>query len=138
MRPQETVLSFRISHPSLDLSEVCRSLGLEPRRIWKKGDDWPERGRTNGRKRESSYCTITLGNRSKDPPLDEKIAAALKLLKPHKAMLQQLSSSGGTFNFFVGWFLDDATGEAFSPQLMATMAELQIELQLNIYVPDRE
>jgi len=138
MGPQETVLSFRISHPSHDLSEVCRSLGLEPSRIWKKGDEWPERGRTNGRKPESSYCTITLGNRSRDPPLDKKIAAALELLKPHKAMLQRLSSSGGKFNFFVGWFLDDHTGESFDPQLMATIADLRIELQWDIYVPDTE
>ena len=133
MGPQETVLSFRISHPSHDLSEVCRSLGLEPSRIWKKGDEWPA-----GRIRETSYCAISFGNRSKDPPLDEKIEAALELLKPHKAMLQRLSSSGGKFNFFVDWFLDDNTGESFDPQLMATMADLQIELQLDIYVPDTE
>jgi hypothetical protein len=68
--------------------------------------------------------------------LAKQVEAVLVLLKPHRAMLRKLSSTGGTISFFIGWFCDENTGETFGRQLLDAMADLRIALDLNIYPPD--
>jgi hypothetical protein len=129
-------LSLKLTHPTRDLSRVCKALGLEPKRIWKKGD---ERQTPNGNplkgKRDSSYCSIEFGPASRKS-LARLIEAALERLQPHRVMLRRLSSTGGEVTLSVGWFLDEHSGEAFSSDLVKSMAGLKIALDLHTYLPD--
>ena|ERR1700738_5329801 len=137
MGPQDTILSLSLHHPTRDLAVVCAALGLAPRPIWKAGD---ERQTPTGRKiggfRDSSYCSIELGIRSREP-LSEKFDAALVLLRPHRAILRELSSEGGRVTFYIGWFCDEHTGDLLPWKLLEEMSDLRIELEFNIYIPDQ-
>jgi hypothetical protein len=107
-----------------------------PGHIWKKGDErQTPKGTKIGGTRDSSYCSVELGDPSQEP-LSEKIEAALALLKPHRALLQELSSTGGRVAFFIGWFCDADTGDGLRWQILKGMSDLRIELELNIYIPD--
>ena len=136
MRRQATKLSLQIRHPDRDLSVVCETLGRRPNVIWKKGE---ERRTPKGRRlrgtQERSYCTIDLGPASRTA-LSKKIATALAWLTPHRALLRRLVATGGRVSFYVGWFCDEHTGEAFEADLLAAMADLRIALDLNLYIPD--
>jgi hypothetical protein len=136
MGPQEIRLSLHLHHPTRDLAVVCAALGLAPRRIWKAGD---ERKTPTGTKigglRDSSSCSIELGVRSREP-LSERFDAALVLLRPHRAMLRELSSEGVRVTFYIGWFCDEHTGDTFPWKLLEEMSDLRIDLELNIYIPD--
>jgi hypothetical protein len=136
VKRQNTKLSLHIKHPTRDLSRVCAVLELEPTRIWKKGDErQTPKGTKIGGTRADSYCSIAFGAMSRKP-LPKQIEAALSLLKPHREILRKLSSTGGLVSFYVGWFCDEHTGEHFDWQILDTMADLRIALDLNIYVPD--
>jgi hypothetical protein len=76
-----------------------------------------------------------LGETSREP-LSNKIEAALARLEPHRDVLEEIWSTGGRLDFFVGWFLDEDTGDALDWQILEKMSQLRIELQLNIYAPD--
>jgi len=137
MGPQRTKVSLHLMHPTRDLSIVCRTLGLRPKVIWKKGDERrTPKGTSIGGTRESSYCSIDFGAASK-VDLSKKIEAAAQLLKPHRTILRRLSLTGGRTSFYIGWFCDEHTGEEFSYEILAHMAELHIALEFNIYIPDK-
>ncbi len=137
MKRQRVKLSLHIKHPTRDLSSVCSALRFEPTNIWKKGDERrTPKGNKIGGLRENSYCSIDLGQSSREP-LPKQIEAALTLLQPHRAMLQRLSSTGGTISFYVGWFCDEDAGETLNAQILERMARLRVALELNIYLPDQ-
>jgi uncharacterized protein DUF4279 len=116
---------------------VCRTLGLRPKVIWKRGDERrTPKGTRIGGTRSDSHCSIELGATSR-AGLSKKIETAVRLLKPHRTLLRRLSSTGGRISFYIGWFCDEHTGEALSHENLARMAELRIALDLNIYVPDK-
>lgn len=136
MKPQRTQLSFRLKHPTRDLSSVCDTLGMHPAHLWTVGDRrQTPKGTVLGGLRTESYCSIDLGS-TKRKYLSEQIEAALVQLKPHRRLLRRLSSTGGRISFFVGWFCDKHTGDSFDCQLLDQMADLRIGLELNVYVPD--
>jgi Domain of unknown function (DUF4279) len=133
---QRTKLSLHLKHPTRDLSTICRTLGLRPKIIWKEGE---ERRTPKGRRlagvRESSYCSIDLGATSK-VELSKKIESAVRSLKPHRAILRRLTSTGGRISFYVGWFCDNDTGETLSSEILRQMTDMEIALDLNIYLAD--
>lgn len=135
LTPQRTRLSLQIRHPSRDLSGICRTLGVVPKIIWRKGDEaMTPKGNRLGRLRDNSYCTIDLG--SSREPLPVRIKDALELLKPYRAMLRRLSSSGGRVSLYFGWFCEGDTGEVFDWKILDAMAELRVSLDLSIYTPE--
>jgi hypothetical protein len=136
MGPQDARLSLHLHRPTHDLAVVCAALGLAPQHIWKAAD---ERRTPTGTKiggfRDSSYCSIEFGVRSREP-LSERFDAALVLLRPHRAILRELSSGGGRAAFYIGWFCDEHTGDALPWKILEEMSDLRIDLELNLYIPD--
>jgi hypothetical protein len=57
-------------------------------------------------------------------------------LAPHCHFLHGFRSQGGTIELFVGWFLDGPSGDVFDCDLLARLADLKIDLSLDIYGPD--
>jgi len=135
MAPQRTNLALRLCHPTRDLLPVCTAIGLVPRRAWKKGDERQSpTGRNLGGVRDSSYCVADLGETSRGP-LSKKIEAALTRLEPYQEILEEMSSTGGRVSFFVGWFLDEDTGDTLDWPILQKMSQLRIALEMNVYVP---
>jgi hypothetical protein len=107
MYPYEFTLSFRITHPSQDLSKVHAMLGsipgFTPGRIWKVGD---ARKTPKGNKLEghypNSYCYLEIKNKaqSDDESLSSAIEDAMGQLRQHKSALQEIVKTGGELNFF--------------------------------------
>ena len=129
-------MSINITHPTRDLSGVCDALGLQPKIIWKEGDERrAPRGQKLGGIRTHSRCLIDFGPASTES-LVKQLEAALALLRPHQSLLQELSFSGGRLNFFVGLFSGENTEEMLDIKLMETMVNLRIDLVLDIYSPD--
>jgi hypothetical protein len=136
MRPQRNKLSLHLRHPSRDLSIVCQRLGLQPKVIWKRGEEGrTPKGNSIGGVRDASYCSIDLGAASKTQ-LSKKIEKTLELLNPHRTILRRLSSSGGRASFYIGWFCNADTGDEFGGDILDRLADLRIALDFNIYVSD--
>ncbi|MBR0928853.1 DUF4279 domain-containing protein [Bradyrhizobium diazoefficiens] len=136
MNRYRATVSLKLTHPTRDLSRLCKALGFEPKRIWKRGDEQPvPKGMPLGSKRDSSYCLIELGPTSRKT-VARQIEAALERLQPHRTVLRKLSSTGGKATLSVGWFLDEHSGETFSSDLLKSMARLHIALDLHTYLPD--
>jgi hypothetical protein len=85
--------------------------------------------------REHSHCSVAFGEASKKP-LNEQIDAALSVLKPQRALLPELTHTGGVLSFFSGLFCDDNTGDSLPGPVFEAMADLGIGLDLDIYVPE--
>jgi hypothetical protein len=64
------------------------------------------------------------------------LGRALDQLAPHRPFFQRIRSQGGTIEFFVGWFFDGDSGDVFDCDLLARMADLKIDLSLNVYGPE--
>jgi len=136
MSRELTKLSLHLTHPTRDLAIVCDRLGPVPRVIRKKGDArMAASGRLLGGKHASSFCSIPLGGKPREP-LAKKIRSALLRLKPRKRTLRSLSATGGSIVLFVGWFCDRHTGESFDARLLREASDLRIGIDLNIYVTD--
>jgi len=69
--------------------------------------------------------------------LAQAIEGLLWDLAERKRFFQELRGGGGSIEFFVGWFFDGNTGDVFRYDLLRKLANLQIDLSLDIYPPDR-
>jgi hypothetical protein len=137
MHPYKFSISFRIKHPSRDLSEVYALLGnvedFGPGRIWRAGD---ERETPKGRKVEGhysdSYCYLQLSRESHEQ-LTSVMERAVEKLSQHRDTLADVVESGGELSFFIGWFTGTHSGEALPYQLLRKLSDLKISLELDIY-----
>jgi hypothetical protein len=128
-------LSLRIRHPSADLAEFCRGLGLLPKRAWRAGESrTTPQGRPLPGAWPNSYCTVDLGRRFKVAVLPRKIEDIAKKLKPFRTALAEIRQTGGEVSLFVGWFVVGLnSAETLSWELLDQLAELRISLELDIY-----
>jgi hypothetical protein len=69
--------------------------------------------------------------------LEDALGGLLDQLEVHKRFFHQIRSEGGKVELFVGWFFDGHSGGVFSHDLLARMADLKIDLSLDVYPPDR-
>ena len=129
-------LSFRATHPFVDLSELCHELDVTPLRIWKAGDRrrTPKGDPLDGVYTQS-YCTLTLDH-LRNMQLAHAIAVFLVRARSIKPLLARLSESGAEFNLFVGWFTEGNSGARLRWELLRDLAELQISLDLDVYGDD--
>ncbi len=131
-------ISLRVRHPSMDPAEISSILRLAPSRSWSAGERrttpsgeplegiWPE-----------TYWTarVTEGNwPGKDLPT--AVAELLDRLELNRSFLTRVRSEGGSAEFFVGWYLEGNSGDVFDCGLLARMADLKINLSLDVYPPD--
>ncbi len=130
-------LSFRVNHPTADLSDLPARLGLPSSRSWTAGAPrQTAKGRPLSGRHDASYCCMTIAA-SDEADLPELLDATLTRLRAHADVLESLASTGGAFNFFVGWFSDWNSGDSLDWRLLGAMAEMRISLDLDIYGPER-
>ncbi len=126
-------LSFRVYHPSTTAAEISARLGWEPQVAWSAGDRWPgSDGKAPLRFREETYCVFALPVRSKEDCFQE-IDEVLNRLDSSSQFWREFLVTDGSFDFFVGIFASRNFGLTISSNVIARMAEWQIELGLDFY-----
>ena len=129
-------VSLRIWHPTIDPAEITAALGLTPTAACRAGEprNTPKGRPLKGNWRES-YWTARLaeGNARKDD-LPSTLTTTLETLLSNRAFFQRIRAEGGVTEFFIGWFMmKSMAGEILESTLLGRMAELGINLSLDLY-----
>jgi hypothetical protein len=129
-------LSFRVFHPTADLSGLPPLLALPLVRSWRAGEPraTPD-GKPLGGVQGESYCCMRIPH-SDASMLPELLASTLPSLRANEQTLADLVSTGGALSFFIGWFSDGDAGERLAWPLLRELAELRVALELDVYGPD--
>ena len=88
----------------------------------------------------SSYCTLSFNEKwvsSDTLSLPEAIGSILDKLTPHTDLLQEITESGGSLEFFIGLAVDANCGLTLEPELMRRLVDLHIEVGFDMYPPDK-
>jgi hypothetical protein len=129
-------VSLRFRHPTIDPEEITAALGLTPTVTHHAGKPrrTPKGTPLKGKWRES-YWTANLaeGNANKDD-LPNTLTALLDALAGKRDFLQRIRAEGGQAEFFIGWFVEKLMGgDVLESRLLGRMADLGIDLSLDIY-----
>jgi hypothetical protein len=89
-----------------------------------------------GQNRESYWTTRLIEDRWPPTGLAVLLGRVLDQLAPHRLFFHEIRSQGGTIELFVGWFFDGQSGDVFDYDLLARMADLKIDLSLDVYGPE--
>ena len=131
-------ISLRVRHPSMDPAEITATLGLTPSRSWRAHEP---RTRPRGQPLEGiwpeTYWTArVLEGEWPGKKLPNAIGELLDRLVLSKSFFEKVRSEGGSIEFFIGWFFDGNSGDVFDCGLLARIADLKINLSLDVYPPD--
>lgn len=133
MHPFKYDVSFRIRHPTMDPDDISNELGLRPERNWKVGSQrtTPKGDILKGVYKET-YCCFHLPH-LKNQGLADFLKKIGKKFEIHSEFFKRILSTGGTLEFFIGWYSSENSGEEFDWKILAKLAELQINLSLDFY-----
>lgn len=126
-------VSLRVRHPSLEPDEICRQLGMPAEIQWRVGDQRvTPKGRPLSGVYDHSYCVFRL-KPGKNINLAEFLGAQNKELLSRKSFLNDLIESGGSVEYFIGWYSRANTGEFFGWKLLKELSDLHIDLAFDVY-----
>jgi hypothetical protein len=131
-------IGLRVRHPSMDPAEITYSLGLNPSQYWNAGERRTSRSDRplEGIWPETYWTARVMEGERPGKDLESAIAELADRLEPKKGFFERVRSEGGTVELFVGWFFDGQSGDVFDCGLLARMADLKINLSLDLYPPD--
>jgi len=131
-------ISLRFRHATADPADITLALGINPSRSWRAGDPrcTPTGRPLEGRWRDTYWTARLVEGQWPQEPLVDAIGRLLDRLAAHKDFFHQIRSQGGKVELFVGWFFNGQSGGDFTHDLLARMADLNIDLALDIYPPD--
>ena len=70
--------------------------------------------------------------------LASTLESSLESLESHRSFLTDFNSTGGKTEYFIGWYTDGRnTGEIFHSGLLQRLADLRIDLALDVYGLDQ-
>ncbi|MBK8274271.1 MAG: DUF4279 domain-containing protein [Nitrospira sp.] len=133
MHAPRYVVSLRIFSQTIDPSEVCEQLGMEPK--WKHKIGEPRtnpKGVLLGGVYDWSYCSFSLIPHA-DEELHEMLNRIVDDLLQHETLFRRIQDGGGRTEFFIGWFSTGDTGDTFSNVLLSKLGMLRIDLALDVY-----
>ena len=117
----------------MDPDLICKALNWETKYRWKAGTP---RRTPKGTPLEGTYgdsrCSFEVGS-GDDGELARCLRAAIERLEKYADFLKQMRKDGGDIQFYVFWYPNGDTGEVFGVDLLSRMAELGIDLGLNVY-----
>lgn len=138
-------VSLKISHPEIEPEDISKELNLKPHIAHKLGEP---RITPNGRRLkgnyESMFWTFDFCNGERldaeDILFEEFIAARNSELAKHKSFFESLRESGGTIEYFVGWFSVDSINMNIylDPPVLKSTADLSISIVLCAYPSEGE
>jgi len=131
-------IAFRARHPHLDPDEIARVLGLVATFKHRSG---AQRQTPTGTPLEGTYketyCCFDM-KLTEGLLLADALMECNSRLRPHKEFLASLVKTGGRLDYFVGWYVAGISGETFPVRLLSELAELQIDLGLDVYRSDSQ
>lgn len=89
-------------------------------------------GAPSGGTRDHTYATFRLTEKRREW-LSSVLAECIAMVDPHRSFLEKIRASGGRTELFVGWFLERCGGDVLPHRLLLQMAELGLDLSLDIY-----
>lgn len=137
----EYEVSLRIRHPVIDADVICKEVGLEAEHKWTVGEQrkTPD-GHPLGGINKSTYCCFRLAH-----PIDLGLVEFLNMcndrLHSHANFFRRIRETGGSSEYFIGWFCDRNCGEVFDLEFMSNLVSLQIDLSIDFYggsIPSRK
>ena len=130
-------VSLRLRHPTTASAEFTAELGVQPSRSWEAGAPrtTPKGTPLSGVNKETYWIANYVEGASANADLAAAVGGVLDKLAKHQAFFDALSASGGRAEFFIGWFFDGNSGDVFSWKLLGRLAQLKIDLSLDVY-PD--
>jgi hypothetical protein len=79
-----------------------------------------------------NYCTFYIEQKT-DEELPQLLDRVVIDLSQYKNLFRSIRDEGGSAEFFIGWFTENNSGEIFDYRLMQKLAELKIDLALDVY-----
>ena len=136
-------VSLNISHPKMEVKTISEQLSLQPETSHDVGDlRVTKHGRLLGGSYEEMYWSFDLceGKRldADDILFEEFIVQKNTELEKHQALFNEIRSTGGAIDYFVGWFSVDSINMNIylEPQLLKSIADLDISITLCAYPED--
>ena len=126
-------VSFRVFHPNMNPDDICKKLNMQASHKWCVGEHrrTPKGTSLSGVYNES-YCSFSLKH-----PADLELGGFLRQwnekLLTFKAFLNQICTSGGRLEYFIGWYSKENSGETFDWTLLEGLVELKIDLAIDFY-----
>jgi len=132
-KPFRFAVDFQVRHPLMHSDEICEALAMNTEVCWNVGDRrvTPKGTELTGTRRET-YCSFDIGSGA-DGRLANFLRDKIESLQSHAAFLRSIRETGGSLLFYVFWYPNGDTGEVFDIDLLAGIAELGIELGINVY-----
>lgn len=114
--------------------EISKALGVSPSFSRKVGERraTPKGQPLEGTNEDTFWCSKPV--RGEGFALATDLASHLAEMEAHRPFLLRFCSSGGTIEYFIGWFTNGLNvGEIFGWQLLRKLSELRISLSFDIY-----
>ncbi len=133
----EATATFRAFDKSLDPAAVSALLGLEPTSSARRGEERTSTSRTgerlvHGAWREGGWLLSSRLPRALT--LEEHLHALLDLLEPRAEAVATLRGRGYRVDLYCGYFQRSGQGgPTFSPTLLARLAQLGLELGVDVF-----
>jgi hypothetical protein len=120
---------------TIDPAEITDIFGHVPSHAWQAGTQRATpAGRPLSGTRDHSYWTARLTDGEwPGKTLAAAIGEILDALASRREDLARLRGQGAGIELFVGWFCDGNSGAVLDCALMARMAELNLDLSLDLY-----
>lgn len=87
--------------------------------------------------RKDTYWVARILESGSESYLADALQTLVRQFSQHKEFFRKVRSGGGKVEFFVGWHIDRNIGDEFDISLLAALADLGVNLSLDIY-PDIE
>ncbi len=122
-----------IRHPNIDPEDISRELKLEPRTVWKVGDQIrTPKGRVMSGHREYSSWTHVFERRT-DSPFFEEVEHALSRLAPHKEFITRIINEGGYGEIYFQLPGQVNQGSSAKPSVLRLIADLGLYLGVEVF-----
>ena len=134
MNPFRYKISLRLRHPAMDPDEISAALKMQPHVRWMAGRP---RRTPLGQPLEGTYRETCWSSRCAEGSgfdLEDTLESLVQELERHKEFLAGFCATGGSVEYFIGWFTDGKnTGATFSWGLQRRLADLHVHLALDVY-----
>ena len=126
-------MTLAIRHPSIDPNDISRALSLSPSRQTRVGQ---QRVTPTGELLKGTYQFSSWGHAfdtSTVTDLTDLLPSVIDRLTPHATYFWDLVREGGSVELFCGVFAAGNWDESFHHSLLRRLAELAIDLRLDVY-----
>jgi hypothetical protein len=137
VKPYRYDISLRVRHPSMDPAEISTALALEPSRMWRAGEQrmTPKDTPLEGTWRDTYWYADVFKDECPDRTLAAALSELVERFSSKKSAFAKIRDDGGQVEFYVGWYIDGNRGDKFDTVLLAKLADLGVNLSLDIYPP---